>query len=474
MSRRSRRTRHEQGTVALLVAVLTLVLFGVAALGVDIASQVNHRQSLSDTVDAAAHAGAVALPDVDVALADATGFAQANDPDSAPDVALFCVVASVPDATAASGYSVNSAQIPGTCDPGPIAADTRCNASICAIPCPATPAHTCNTVQVADDKPVRFGFGPAVGIDNGSTGRLVSAACKGSCGGAVATPIDFAIVADRTGSMGGAIGALETAVTSLLEYLSPSLHHVALGTIGRTSASPPSDCLSQPSASKADGPWFPVGLSDDYDDTDVSPPSPVPNLNSGSDLANAADCLGVANSTTGTYLAAPMAAARQMLDGTCQPSHCAGPVGARPGVKKGIIFMTDGQPNESTDPGGGYPFNSNGAIACNNVVNEAAQAKAQDITVVTVAFRLEGVQCNSGGDLVTERLAEMASPKADGQPSLDDGGGIGPGCNTPEEVAGENGDLDFFFCTPTASQLEAIFQSAANQIAGGVRLIRLP
>ncbi len=185
-------------------------------------------------------------------------------------------------------------------------------------------------------------------------------------------------------------------------------------------------------------------------------------LNPASALANAADCLGTTNSGTGTYLAAPMAAAREMLAGTCPPSSCAGPVGARPGVKKGIIFMTDGQPNESTDPGGGYPYNSDGAIACDNVVSQANQAKAAGITVVTVAFRLEGVECASGDTSSPTGSRRWPRPRRTASPVSTTAGAPDPAATHQTKVDGENGDLDFFFCTPQASQLEAIFQSAAK------------
>jgi hypothetical protein len=176
--------------------------------------------------------------------------------------------------------------------------------------------------------------------------------------------------------------------------------------------------------------------------------------------------MGDENSSTGTYLASPMRAARELLTGgTARPAP----------VRKAIIFMTDGEPNESTDPGGGYPYSSNGTTACDNAVTEAASAKSASILVITIAFRLENVRCNgSGSSLVTDRLAAMASPRADGTPSLDDGGGVGAGCNLPAEVAGENADGDFFFCTPQASDLSPIFQTAAASVVTSTRLIRLP
>jgi hypothetical protein len=474
--------------VSVLVAFLVTVLFACAALGVDIASQVNERQALHDTIDYAAHAGAFELPSGNPAGA-ATSLATSNDPAATPTVDLFCVVGSK---LVSGTYIVDDAHIPTSCNPGaaPYTAGTypglRCNSTICAIPCFTAQGDQCNTVRVTDEKTVPFRFAPVIGVNQGSTGSISSSACKGACGSLAPNPIDFAVVGDRTGSMSGAEADLETAIESLLEYLTPSQHHVALGTIGRSAPAgsgsgntAPLTCRSKPSSARDTGPWFPVGLSNDYDLTDVTPPSSPASLNisggAASRLAQAADCIGNSNSSTGTYLASPMRAARELLTGTCPAALCVPGLALRPGVKKGIIFMTDGEPNESNNPGNSYPYSSNGTTACNNAKTEATTAKSNGILVVTIAFRLENVRCNGGStEKVTDTLAAMASPRSNGTASVDDGGGAGPGCNTTAEINGENADGDFFFCTPTAAQLEPIFRTAASQIAGGIRLVRLP
>jgi hypothetical protein len=71
----------------------------------------------------------------------------------------------------------------------------------------------------------------------------------------------------------------------------------------------------------------------------------------------------------------------------------------------------------------------------------------------------------------------MASPDATGAASADDGGGLGAGCNTAAKVTGENSDGDYFFCTsgtPSATDLEFIYRTAAIQLNTGIRLITLP
>lgn len=466
----TRRNRDERGGIAVLSAIVAVALFGFAALAVDVAELVNERQELHDTLDMAAQTGAGKLPTDGVgARAAALANAAANDSEATPDIDFFCVVGANVSGTT---YVVDTTHIPLSCNPGPAPYTAgsypglTCNDRICAIPCAPEQGDQCNTIRARDEKDVPYVLAPVVGVDEGDTGTLTSVACKGACGSVPANPIDMVVVGDRTGSMGTAITSLEDAMKGLLEYLTPSQHRVALGTIGRSSSTAPSSCPSQPSTSGSSGPWIPVGFSSTYDNTDVDPPSSPPVLSPTDPLARAVDCIGDASSSTGTYLAAPMRAARELLQGaTARPAP----------VRKAIIFMTDGEPNESTNPGGGYPYSSNGTTACNNAVNEASSAKSAGILVVTIAFRLEGVRCNgSGSALVTERLATMASPRPDGTASKDDGGGAGGGCDTTAEVNGENADGDFFFCTPTPSALAPIFQTAAAAIVQSTRLIRLP
>lgn len=464
----------ERGAVAVVVAMCAIILFGMAAMAVDITQQVNKRQELHDTIDEAAHAGAYDLP-ATTAEARAVSFATGMDPDSNPVADFFCIVASVPSG---ASFVVQADQIPATCNPGPAPynvgsyAGLRCNSKICAIPCEPSTGGQCNTIRVTGQKPVPFGFARSIGITQGSTGTVSSAACKGSCGGDIRSPMDLVIVGDRTGSMGSAIGNLSSAIAGVLGMLDPAIHHVALGTIGESaSASPtgggntaPPSCRSEPASAKASGLWVPVGFSNDY----ASPTS---------ELTQAVTCLGNANSGTGTYLAAPLRTAQEVIANSCVPAVCSKTgLAPRAGVKKAIVFMTDGEPNEQSPPGNGYPWSNNGETACNNAKAEAAAAKAAGTIMVTIAFRLEGVVCQSGGTKVTQVLAAMASNNpTTGQPSMDDGGSSGKaGCNSGPGIAGENADGDFFFCTPTPSELSSVFKAAVSQITGSIRLLRLP
>jgi hypothetical protein len=192
-------------------------------------------------------------------------------------------------------------------------------------------------------------------------------------------------------------------------------------------------------------------------------------LNTSSSLVKGVNCIaGGDSSGTGTWLAAPMKAAADYLIGS-----------GRPAANKAMIFETDGEPNESnvTD----VPYgSSNGNTACTNAQTQATNAKNAGILVVTIAFRLVGTRCDGSSSgsspTVTSVLASMASPKAPGIPSVDDGGGLGAGCNTAAKVSGENSDGDYFFCTsgtPSANDLRSIYETAAIALNTGIRLLRL-
>lgn len=502
MTRRLRGGRDEGGVVAIVVALVAVILMGSAALAIDIAQQANERQKLHDTLDAAAHAGAYALPDGDAAAA-ALGFAAANDPEATPELEFYCVTSSVEPGNSGN-YKVDEEDIPGSCYPGPHPyidnvnhyPGLRCNEQICAIPCdPSLDGVTCNTVKVTDDKTVDYSFGPAIGVENGSTGSISSAACKGPCGNLAPNPMDIVVVGDRTPSMetreviterycilgwGGEcywwgererevdvnhVEGLVDGINGLLGMLNPEQHRVALGTIGRSAENPPANCLSTPSTGHnyyARGPFVPVGFSDDYlvqNSGGIGDPGV---LNGSSALVKAVDCLDKSYSPAGTYLAAPLMAARQLLAGGT----------ARAGVGKAIVFMTDGEPYERPgSPGAGYPSSSDGEVACNNAVEQARQAKQAGITVITIGYRLQDVRCKTynggGGSLVTTKLAAMAGT---GAQSAEDQ----TNCDTEDDMAAENADGDLFFCAANPEDLEPIFRTAAGSLQGGTKLIKLP
>lgn len=489
----------ERGAIAVLVALLMVVVFAMAALGVDTASQVNQHQKLYDTIDAAAHAGAYKLPTSGtMARSDATASATTNDPQlylasnaPAPVVNLFCVVAS--KLQSGTTYIVDNTQIPATCNPvaaGGSYTGYKCSDKICSIPCDGG-SDVCNTVRVSDNKVVPFAFAPVIGINQGGTGTVTSAACKGPCGTAPQNPMDVAVVADRTGSMSDSdIAAMIAGIKSMFQIMTPSQQYVALGTIGRSKAGAASiycsgstlKALSEPSTTSASGPWVPVPFSNDYlvpgtttVNTGTAPPA--------SSLVNSVECLK--NKFSPTFLASPMkAAARYLLN---IDANNIGSLPARNGtVRKAIIFETDGQPTETTTGGSttlsvaGDITSTNGTTACSNLSTVATNAKAAGILVVTVGFNLlvedsgdmVPVRCNGDPDSSSPRvkdvLAAAASPAPSGAVSASQNW-----CDSTSARAAENADGDYFFCGG-AADMTTIYKTAFSQVNNQIRLIQLP
>ncbi len=483
----SRRRVRERGAVAVMVALLAVVLVGAAALSVDVAHQVQSKQRLFDTMDAAAHAGAYELPDNGAgAAAKATAMAHATDPGSSPTASFYCVVGS----TATAPFLVVTSHIPSTCNPGPgpytalTYPGLRCNASICAIPCfPTAPQNDrCNTISVADEAEVPFGFAPVLGYDKGSTGLVISTACKGSCGSGSVNPMDVAVVADRTGSMSSTdVLAMVTGIKKMLTVMDPSQQYVSLGSIGPAKSSLTSaesaTCRSTPyndsagALSPTGGAWKWMSLPFYADYLSTSNPS-VTNTNS--HLVKAIGCLTTASST-GTHLAAPMKAAARYLLGKDTNNLSSLPV--RSGTpRKVIIFETDGQPNEQFTGGStslenaSYPGSTSGSTACTNLGNVATNAKAQNVLIITVAYNLGTTKCQGGGSpTVASVLAAAASPDASGAPSVAD-----TPCASANQRAAENADGDFFFCAASGDDMSDLFVTAIGSAGGGIRLIRLP
>ncbi|WP_110206576.1 TadE/TadG family type IV pilus assembly protein [Nocardioides daejeonensis] len=466
---------RDAGATTLLVAVLMSLLMMAAALSIDISQLVNERQELHDTLDAAAHAGAYHLPGDGVAAEDAARrFATANDPDVRPTIDFWCVVAPTP-----AGL-VDATQVPSTCDPGPPPYTNgtypalRCNTRYCAIPCDPREGDRCNTIRVADSKVVPFVFAPVSDIREGSTGSMVSVACKGACGTVAPNPLDIAIVADRTGSMSAAdVSAMTTGILATLRTMTPAQQYVALGTIGRSRTGTPS-CAVAPSTSATSGPWVPVPFTADY----VTGAGAT--LNVSSPLVRAVNCLGSSSSSTGTHLAAPMKAAARYLLGL-DPNNLRS-LPPRAGTpRKVLLFETDGQPNEtlnsaavdlasSGEPGGG----SNGNTACSRFLDVATRAKAAGILVVTVAYNLGTLECDGdkrsgNARRVTAVLAEAASVDSTGAASDADNA-----CTTVALRAAENSDGDHFYCAASGDDMASLFTSAISAAGQGIRLLRLP
>jgi hypothetical protein len=450
-----------------ITALLAVVLLTCGALSVDVGSQVDQRQELQNTLDSAALSGAMLLPDANAAQTQALAVAHADDPNVTPAVAYFCIVGST-----GTPPVVNPLGIPGSCNPGPAPYTAaaypglKCNTTICAIPCVPSQGDTCNALQLQGQKDVPYHFAPVIGIDKGSTGALGALACKGGCGSPVITPIDLAIIADRTSSMSNeALTAVKSGVQGMLTMFDPTNIQVAFG---MNSLSKTSSCATHSAQKNDNGQWFPIstGGSALYKDYVVAGSNPQV-LNPASPLVAGINCMTQSNGL-GTWLAAPIDAATELL--STDPKH-------NPAAKKVIVYMTDGEPNEgytsgrvATGRNTVVPSklawgSTNAATACGDASTAAGDAKAAGVTVVTIAYDVSTAKC--GSTSLLDQLASMASPVGNVASTSN-------GCDTPAKVAAENSDGDYFFCAAQPSDLASIFQTAAVTIAGNTRLMWAP
>ncbi|NNF09251.1 MAG: VWA domain-containing protein [Acidimicrobiia bacterium] len=436
-------SRHDEDGVILVISAIVLIIFiGMAAFVVDLTLKSQSRQFLWNTADSAALAGASQLPD-DPAGAAALAFQYAleNDPELAGDlVATYrCLVAD-----ANGDGQPDPLEVPAKCNPGADFGMTAppwvCADGQCSAVCDPGEGDTCNTIVMEVKKTVEYAFAPAVGVFEGETGVL-SAACRGLCASPLTGPLDLMVIIDRTTSMRTPPDALpnaKSAVLALLDYLNPSQQSVGLAAINAGN-------LSNGACSDVGGSnWVLVGLSDDYKDTlnydfDLDGTN---DLDSTSSLVSTTRCLDY---ITGTDLGNPVRAAANYLT-----------TGGRPGVKKAIILLSDGQAvKPDAQPN-----------HCQYAEDMAAVAKAQGVEMFTIGFGIAGKDCEdasgayvSGGDSVSQLLARMAS------------GGAGDQCSNP---AVENSDGDNFFCAPKSSDLSSVFIAAASQLSSGSALVQLP
>ncbi len=459
---------RERGASVVIFAVLVPALFAAGALALDIGKLVAERQHLSNALDAGALAGAVSLPgDPAAAKTAALAYAKANDPEALPTVTFWCIVAStgatkLPDVT----------QFATVCNPGTVLG-AKCDQKICAIPCSPGLGKTCNTITLTDDKPVPFNLAPVIGINNGNTGALAANACQGSCGAQIPNPMDIVLVADRTGSMSAAnrVGMID-GILSTLQTMTKEQQYVSLGTIHKSAPTPA--CITAPAPTMA-GTWIPVPFANDYSNLPAIPGAKL-ELNINSTLYKGLVCMKLAASSGGTYLASPMKSAARYLLGKDPNNLASLPARTFP-PKKAIIFETDGQPNESGAASGstsldvaGDIINPGGLAACNNLKAVAANAKAEKILIVTVAFGdATSARCASGEAYVRDVLAAAASPDDSGNPSV-----ANNNCGDAAKRTIENSDGDYFFCAATGSELGPIFASAVNAVTKNSILLRIP
>ncbi|MGZ8771084.1 MAG: pilus assembly protein TadG-related protein [Aeromicrobium sp.] len=447
-----REHKREGGQILVLFVLAIVVLMGLTAMVIDVGVLRNANQNLWNALDAGALAGAPMLPaEAGNAEAIALDFADRNYPGGLPagvTVGFRCVVGSL-------GGNPRVTDIPSVCDPGSNPSWT-CNAKLCSTVCVPAEGDACNTIVLEGTATVGYGFGNAVGVASGTTQVVLSAACKGACGTKPDDPVDLVLLVDRTPSL-EAIDVVNarTATDAVRTTYRAADQWIALGMIGPSEDS--GSCLTapDPSLGTANVPadlrrWVPVALS--------GIGAPIHNedyRNSSSTLATNIACFTRSSGPVATDLEDPIPAAQYELLNN-----------GREGVTKGIILMSDGQPNNSVDGGRFTP----GYDYCQRANETATAAKNAGIVIFTIAFGLDGsenIDCldDSGpfaGKKATALLAAMATD------SFDDNGCPGT----------ENDDNDHYFCVPKTENanpnLANLFRQAANALVGGTKLIKLP
>ena len=431
-----------QGQILVLFTLVIVVLMGLAALVIDVGLLRRTGQELWNALDSGALAGASELPGNPTGAATVgRRFATTNFPNVNPAdiiVSYRCVVGdrdnnNVPD----------TGDVPSVCNPGTVpGGGWRCGDGICVALCAPGPSTACNTLVLASTATVNYQFGPAIGVQQGSTQQILSAACVGPCGAAPTVPVDLMLIIDRTSSMSNDdITNARDAANAVLGLYNPEAQHIGLGilgpsrtTSGCTGANSPA--LGVPSTTVTGSvTWRPVGLTGIGAPVNQAYLNANGSLNTSSTLVKAIACF--TQSSTGTIISTPTNEARTYLVAN-----------GRAGSVKGIILMTDGQPNGDT---------------CANAHTAATNAKAAGIEMFTVGFGIDStfICPDTSGTWrnrsVTNLLATMANDSDD------------DGCNDAE-----NTDGDHYYCQPKSGDLKVVFQSAATALARGTRLISLP
>jgi hypothetical protein len=442
------------------------VILLFSSMVVDVGVLRNDRQSLVNAMDSTALAGGTLLPVTGATEATAANqlmqaTASANFPGlpvSAYTITYRCLIGV--DASSPPKPYI-SRDVPLTCDPThalghtpPVAADFVGAGTTRYSICNPTLGDKCNVVVVQGSRTTPFTFSRIVGVDNGSTGVVTSAACNGPCGASPLTPVDVILIMDRSSSMSGVdtTNAL-TAANSIRTLYTPTAQWLGLSLLGPSVTS--GSCLVTPAGSigTAMAPtdvrrWVPLQFSG------TGAPINQDYTLSTSTLANNLKTPCYANSSTGTDLADPLAMAEYYLLNS-----------GRTGVRKGIILETDGQPNTQTASGTYTSTNT-----CNNTALAATHAKAAGIEIFTIAFGLDGANdplCPDTSGAWKSKTASAMLTNTATQPSVN--GGC-PGTS--------NSDGDHYFCIPktagASADLADVFKAAAAALAkGGSRLMQL-
>ncbi len=276
------RRRHgdrERGQIIVLFELVLIIILALAALVIDGGALRNNRQILVNTLDSAALAGGSLLP-VDGSIA--------GDAAAADTLINATIQANYPGLTQGTNYTIDykclvgvdpatnkawiSRDIPAACSPthalghAPTVSDFIGAGPTRISECDPGAGDKCNVVLITGSATTQYKLAPVVGIPNGSTGMVVSAACNGPCGSSPVVPVDLVIVLDRTGSMGTndtypitKIQSLKNAANAVLGVYDPAKQRVALALTGPSDV----DAAGAPTLGACPGGGTAYGKADD-------------------------------------------------------------------------------------------------------------------------------------------------------------------------------------------------------------------
>lgn len=264
---RSNWPRRQEGQILVLFTLSIVVIMLFASIVIDLGLLRNNRQLLVNATDAASLAGATKMPVNGCINKTQPATSNCASVDNTEVNAVDTIIrrtiqASYPGIQAAN-YTISyrcligvdtqnppqpyiGRDIPVVCNPRmalghtPVAADFKGAGPTRYSNCRPDLGDKCNVVYISASLATRYSFGTVVGVNEGYTGSVVSAACNGPCGQPPAAPVDLIVIIDRSGSMdpdppGGAddlTNVTKDAAKAILGVYNSGSQRVALGLLG--------------------------------------------------------------------------------------------------------------------------------------------------------------------------------------------------------------------------------------------------
>lgn len=399
---------NQSGQTLVLVAVMMTFLLGMAGLTVDVGRLLSCHAELQAATDAAALAGAEALPNSTATTVATSYSAVAGAKNASPKLA---------NATMISGYPA-----------------LKCLSTLKTQGMACVSPTNANAVQVEETMSVPMYFMALFGKSSMTVSATSTAAMRGSS----ATPYNVIIVVDTTGSMNNSdsdsqcsstrIACALAGVQVLLQNLSPcgaqltscgtvtngnvasAIDKVSIYTFpGVSSAASAADDYNcsgtQPTTSAYTYPTLPtyqiVPFSSDYRSSDKAT-SLTQTSNLVAAVGGKTGCTGMyAKGGAGTYYAGVVYAAQAQLVASSVA-----------GTQNVMIVLSDGDANSSnmtsTNTNGTYPSSNK---QCQQAITAAAAATAAGTRVYTVAYGATSSGCSTDGGALTpcQTMQQMAS-----------------------------------------------------------------